>query len=158
MTRVYLAARYSRLEEMNQYAEQLRALGYTVDARWLLGSHQLHEGAEEVEAATESISMQGQLFAQDDLDDLEVSNIVICFTEKPRSPESNSRGGRHVELGLALMWNHIRSNYLSTVLPRRYMPLKEILIVGPRENIFYCLPEIKRQFNTWSECYAYLKP
>ena len=44
--RIYLAARYSRLDELNLYAQDLRSVGHTVDAKWLSGSHQLHEGAD----------------------------------------------------------------------------------------------------------------
>ena len=41
---IYLAARYSRLEELQGYAVDLRAIGHRVEARWLLGDHQIHEG------------------------------------------------------------------------------------------------------------------
>ena len=46
-----LAARYSRLQELNLYAGELRAIGHTVDPKWLLGDHHVHEGADKVEAA-----------------------------------------------------------------------------------------------------------
>lgn len=36
-TKVYLAARYSRREELCRYREELTALGYVVQARWLNG-------------------------------------------------------------------------------------------------------------------------
>jgi len=45
---------------------------------------------------------------------------VITFTETPRS--SNSRGGRHVEFGIALGMR------------------KRAVVIGPRENVFHCLP------------------
>ncbi len=35
--RIYLAARYGRIEELRGYAEELRAMGYVVEARWLDG-------------------------------------------------------------------------------------------------------------------------
>ena len=44
--RIYLAARYSRLEELTGYADDLRAIGHRVEARWLLGSQQIHEGGQ----------------------------------------------------------------------------------------------------------------
>ena len=35
--KIYLAARYSRIEELNVYAQELRDMGYEVTSRWLLG-------------------------------------------------------------------------------------------------------------------------
>jgi len=39
--KIYLAARYSRREELAAYRTELEALGHTVQARWLNGEHQL---------------------------------------------------------------------------------------------------------------------
>lgn len=136
MPLVYLAARYTRLEEMNGYAEDLRRqLGYRVEARWLKGEHQVHDGALAVESATDDIPDVGRLFAEDDLADLLAARIVICFTEPPRS--NNSRGGRHVGFGIALTAG------------------KRIFVVGPRENVFYCLPSVRR-FDDWGTARAVL--
>ena len=133
MTLIYLAARYSRLDELNRYARQLRALGHRVEARWLLGAHQIHDGVLAVETAEDEVPPQGALFAQDDFEDLHAAGLVICFTEPPRS--NASRGGRHVEFGIALGLG------------------KPCWLVGPRENVFYCLPQVRR-FRTWEECKA----
>ena len=54
-TRFYLAARYSRIYELNSYADELRELGHVVAVRWLLGEHQIHDGALEVEAAEDDM-------------------------------------------------------------------------------------------------------
>ena len=129
--KIYLAARYSRIDELNVYKQQLEAKGYTVTSRWLLGGHQ----AEEVETqqnidGTGDYPNVGGLFAQEDLADLRAADLVISFTERPRS--NHSRGGRHVEFGLALAWG------------------KRLIIVGPRENVFYCLPEVV-QYSTWPD-------
>ena len=102
--KIYLAARYSRIDEINEYADQLRKAGYQVDARWLLGNHQIHEGVDKVEGATVSVPMEGQSFALDDVADLQDAEVVISFTEPPRS--TSSRGGRHVEFGMALARIH----------------------------------------------------
>ena len=67
---IYLAARYSRLDELSSYAADLRALGHTVEARWLLGNQQLHEGADYVEAAIVSVPLAGRPFARDDYEDV----------------------------------------------------------------------------------------
>ena len=126
--RVYLAARYSRLGELNGYAKQLRDTGHTVNARWLLGDHQIHEGNGLVQAPSVSVPMCAQRFAIDDFEDVRSADAVVCFTEPARS--TTTRGGRHVEAGLALAWGKI------------------VVIVGPRENIFYTLPQIS-QFDEW---------
>jgi nucleoside 2-deoxyribosyltransferase len=111
---VYMAARYSRRLELCGYAAHLESLGHTVTSRWLLGNHQaendqLHRGAD------------AEQFAREDLDDLEAAEIVVAFSEAPRT--SSSRGGRHVEFGYALALG------------------KPICVVGPRENVFACLVE-----------------
>jgi hypothetical protein len=43
MSRVYLAARYSRREELCRYADDLRAIGHTITSRWLDGNHQVDD-------------------------------------------------------------------------------------------------------------------
>ncbi|MDP2652579.1 MAG: nucleoside 2-deoxyribosyltransferase [Candidatus Omnitrophota bacterium] len=126
---IYLAARYSRREELLAYKADLEAIGHTVPARWLLGEHQVHDGALEVEAATESMPDVARLFAEDDVADLQAADLLIAFSEPPRA-SGNSRGGRHVEFGMALAWG------------------KPIIIVGPAENVFHTLPQIRR-WESW---------
>src|SRR3990167_6344379 len=125
---IYLAARYSRREELLSYKADLEAAGHTVPARWLLGEHQAHDGALEVEAATESMPAVARLFAEEDVEDLRAADLLIAFSEPPRS--GNSRGGRHVEFGMALAWG------------------KPIIVVGPAENVFHTLPVVRR-WPTW---------
>ena len=38
--KIYLAAKYSRMEELREYRNQLIALGHTVTSRWLDGNHE----------------------------------------------------------------------------------------------------------------------
>jgi hypothetical protein len=137
--RYYLAARYQRLEEINQYAKDLRELGHTVDCRWLTGSHQLHPGADKIDqwhGSNPETPMSAQPFAKDDVDDIAKSNALIAFTEAPYSEKG--RGGRHVEFGIALASG------------------KEIIIIGPRENVFHCLPTVK-QYAKWEDFIFKLK-
>lgn len=68
--------------------------------------------------------------ARMDLDDVRSASVCIAFTESPG--QAQGRGGRHTELGIALA-----------------MGLRVILI-GPREHVFHCLPDIE-QFDTWEE-------
>lgn len=85
--RVYLAARYSRNPEMRQYAEDLRTLGYDVQAEWITGAH---------DSATDEAA------ALIDYREVAAADLVISFTEPPGPVNGRGRGGRHVEFGLAL--------------------------------------------------------
>jgi hypothetical protein len=102
--RVYLAARYSRREEMELVASRLADHGIGVTSRWIRG---LHDG------------LPADVCANDDVEDVIESSVVIAFTEPEGSP--HSRGGRHVEAGMALAY------------------CKPLIVVGPEENIFYSL-------------------
>ena len=122
---VYLAARYSRRLEVISYREELEEWGYAVQARWLSGDHQLEDnGAPVGETANQS------------LEDVNVADIVILFTEPPRS--KRNRGGRHVAFGMALANN------------------ARVIVVGYRENIFHWLPCVEF-YPTWAAASAVLK-
>jgi hypothetical protein len=139
MSRIYLAARYSRREELCGYRAELEALGHTVTSRWLNGSHQISdlgvplgddgEALFEGDANTERAARLRQHFATEDISDVTNAQIVMSFTEVPRSGQS--RGGRHVEFGVALALD------------------KVLIVVGPRENVFHWLPEVE-QHDTWA--------
>ena len=120
---VYLAARYSRRLEMVGVTRDLEREGYVVTSRWIGGKHQATE-IETVESAVKSIpSEEGRKFAREDVVDVLEADLLIAFTEEPRS--SNSRGGRHVEFGMA------------------WALRKPILVVGPRENVFHTLKNVR---------------
>lgn len=130
MTSYYLAARYSRRDEMLGVRDVLETFGHTVTSRWINGGHQ---------AAPDDVDAMAR-FATDDIEDLKAAERVLVFTETPREPHTN-RGGRHVELGIA------------------YALGKHVLIVGPYENAFTtlcrrvpswraCVAEILRQSDT----------
>jgi hypothetical protein len=132
--RFYLASRYTRLEELRSYRSQLNhifgGLGWSVQSRWLDGAHQWDGKMLEVAQAYENpdglgatIPPEAARFALDDWEDVNAADIVINFTEAPRTV-STSRGGRHVELGIALGLG------------------KTVIVVGHRENIFHLLPEV----------------
>lgn len=129
---IYLAARYSRREELLRYAATLdhifASMDWKVQATWLQGSHQW-DGAGEAQAA-ETIPPEALRFAEDDWRDVCDAEVVICFTEEPRS--TNSRGGRHVEFGIALGMG------------------KRVFVVGHRENVFCLLPQVTF-VPTWSD-------
>ena len=144
--KIYLAARYSRREELVGYRTQLEKLGHVVQARWLNGGHQLSDkgtpigenGEALVEDGDNSTNPEAGLrsaelrtkFAIDDWEDVNAAECVISFTEPPRSKAN--RGGRHVEFGIAL----------ANKTP--------VIVVGHRENIFHWLPAVEF-FPTWDE-------
>lgn len=136
MEQIYLAGSFSRLDKIKGHAQELREKGYMVDCRWLQGLHQVHQGAEKVESTKDSMPPEALLFAKDDIEDLQKADTIICFTERPNSPRS--RGGRHVEFGLALAWK------------------KEIFCIGPCENIFYVLPQVT-VYKDWESFYQRLR-
>jgi hypothetical protein len=140
--RVYLAARYSRREELCIYRSWLIAAGATVTSRWLDGDHQITDGqllgadnvaAIEGDSQHEAAVALRRRFALEDWDDLKRADLVVSFTEPPRS--NASRGGRHVEFGAAVAWD-IRC-----------------MVVGPRENVFHCLPGVE-VYDDWLTCSA----
>jgi len=148
--KIYLAARYSRREELCAYRSELLSMGFSVQARWLDGEHQIandgtpigEQGESLVEGALRSGEVLSQneqtqraaalqsKFADDDFSDVISADLVISFTEPPRS--SANRGGRHVEFGIALAKG------------------SKVIVVGHRENIFHWLPMVEF-YKTWEE-------
>lgn len=115
----YLAARFGRREELCGYAESLKHKGYGVTSRWLT-QHQ------KADLNVISYSPQErQMFALHDYEDVLRANRLIAFTEDPaENVPGGRRGGRHVELGIALTAG------------------KHVYVVGHKENVFCHLPSI----------------
>lgn len=145
--KLYFAARYSRRIELCGYRRELDELGYCVTSRWLNGAHQVDdagqpigdEGERLVEGREDERRLARELrnrFAVEDVEDVRQADILVAFTEQPRSVAS--RGGRHVEFGLALALG------------------KRMWIVGPRENLFHWGYD-SIQFPEWFDCYVHLK-
>ncbi len=155
--RIYLAARYSRRLELCGYRSQLQEAGHEVPAVWLNGEHQIGTDGNPIgesgESLVEKCLRPGERLSQEDMSeraaalrtkfaredflDVVMCDVLIAFTEAPRS--SSSRGGRHVEFGIALGLK------------------KPVWIVGPRENIFHWLEDV-RHFHDWESCLEFLKP
>lgn len=114
--RIYLAGRYGRRQELAGCAARLRGLGHVVTSRWLEGNHEMLDESPDHEAHRQ--------FALDDRDDLRSATTLVAFTESPGHIPNRARGGRHVELGMALE-RHMR-----------------VFVVGHRENVFCHLPEV----------------
>lgn len=118
--RIYLAARYSRNEEMRGVRDLLTVLGHEVGARWI----DCHGGKYPGSFTPQQLNGDPEYcagVAADDLQDLTRADTVISFT----FPESGGKGGRHVEFGLALALG------------------KRVILCGPRENVFHTLPEVE---------------
>ena len=110
--RYYLAARFSRKDELAGYAQIIEDHGDTVTSRWLTGAH---------DPLSERQLTHQELrdFAFDDLDDIGEASCFVLFTEAKGAGYMS--GGRMVEFGYAL---NMGNKYLSTI------------VVGPQENIF----------------------
>lgn len=143
--RIYLAARYSRRAELCRYRLELQQMGHWVEARWLDGNHQLDDSGKPIGNTGENLVEDGDSrraaelrakFARDDFEDVTRAELVVNFTEPPRS--SANRGGRHVEFGIALALG-IR-----------------VIVVGYRENIFHWVPEVEF-YQSWEEARAVCK-
>ena len=131
--KIYLASRYSRFPEMQQYAKNLDALGHRVTSRWILGDHDLRAHGQ-----SEAPHYMA-LWAQEDWEDLVAAETVISFTEGPREVLGRARGGRHVEFGMALALQ------------------KRCIIISFREHVFHWLPHVER-YETWTDALIALTP
>ena len=113
--KLYLAARFSRQLELRKYADELRSNGIIVTSRWL-GQHD--------ESTYEELTPEGcQKCGEHDVEDVLAADGIVSFTE-PNGIPNTSRGGRHVELGIAIGAG------------------KKLYAIGPRENVFHWLPSI----------------
>jgi len=138
MQKVYLAARYSRREEIAKYKKDLEFQGYEVTSRWLLGDHQIDASGKPISDTGENLVENGEgeeaaklraHFAIEDVEDVRAADTIILFTEEPYSIAS--RGGRHVEFGIAI---------------ERGMNL---IVIGPYEHVFTWLPGVE-QYDDWA--------
>lgn len=125
MTAYYLAARFSRHDEMRGVRDVLQGVGHTVTSRWI----DLHGGDQLESAAAEQLNTDPDSvadFGLHDLEDIAAADVVVSFT----SADGGGKGGRHVEFGYALGIG------------------KHVVIVGPRENIFHTHPDVE-WYPTW---------
>ncbi len=115
---IYIAARFSKRPEANALAQRLKALGHTITSRWVKpdSDHVTPTGLSEQAADAER-----QRFAEEDLADVQDCDMLVALMEEPRS---NSRGGRHVEFGIAVGLD------------------KALVVIGPRETVFHHLPGV----------------
>jgi len=78
-------------------------------------------------------SVRNELIADRDWRDIGKATVFVFFSE----PLNCRSGGKHVEMGMA------------------YALGLEVVLVGPRGNVFHFLPGV-RQYYTWGEAKTYL--
>lgn len=120
--KIYLAARYSRHDEMRGVRDVLNAMGHEVTSRWI-DCHADVTGDFTSSFTPEFLNAHpsecGRIAAHD-IEDLDAADMVISFT----SPDGGGKGGRHVEFGYGLALG------------------KRMVLVGPREHVFHTLPQV----------------
>ena len=118
------------------YKRLLEDRGHSVTSRWLLGGHQWNGAASSVwsdaQEAAGIIPPAAVRFAQDDIEDIDESDVLIAFPDEPRKP-STSRGGMNVEFGYALGTK------------------KRILTVGWQQNVFHILPCVEGHYDDFAQ-------
>ena len=114
--RVYLAARFSRKNEIAKLVPTFGKYGISVGSRWL------HETASPDVTLSDFTPEDLRDIAEVDLEDIEMCDVFVFFSEDPLI--ETPRGGRHVEFGFALAFG------------------KRIAVIGPQENIFHYLPQV----------------
>jgi nucleoside 2-deoxyribosyltransferase len=126
--KVYLAASFSRKNEIVDKSKQLSDIGIGVTSTWPW----------EEAAPNSSLADVGDEYlifnGLKDIADIDAADGVILFTQDPTT--SFLRGGRMHEFGYA----HGKG--------------KRLIVCGPKENIFHYLPCVE-MFSTWEELLEY---
>ncbi len=116
--RCYVGGPYSWREKIREFIVELETLGIESTTSWIYETAALNATLDQF------TDEENQKTAEVDIEDIKRANVVVVFTIDPLGPPK-PRGGRHWETGYA------------------YALGKEIVLVGPMENIFSYLPEIK---------------
>jgi nucleoside 2-deoxyribosyltransferase len=120
----YLAAGFSRKDEIAGKTRQLQSLKIGVTSTWPWEDAAPHSTLDSV--GDEYLILNGRK----DLGEIKAADGVILFTQDPTKPFV--RGGRMHEFGYAQGLG------------------KRLIVCGPRENIFHYLPEVE-VVATWEE-------
>jgi hypothetical protein len=122
--KVYISARFDRLDEMRDHAAKIAAAGHQVVCRWLRDDHQPAPTPHLPPGTGLHPDDPNDSWAADDIADVRSCDVLVAFTEPPMV--GPMRGGRHVELGAALTLG------------------KRIIVVPFRENVFCWLPQVEQ--------------
>lgn len=120
----YLAAQFSWKDSIAAKKKQLEQLGFKVTSTWT------DEVADPKCSLKDFSGDYHKEMADRDLREINEADVLVAFSVDPDT--LTRRGGRHVEFGYALGKG------------------KSVVVVGPRENIFHHLPNVK-QFDSWDE-------
>ncbi len=123
--KIYLAARWSLRSEVEACAKQLDAIGIKVTSRWLTDPD--HRLAEQPDAQAFNVKLAGN-----DCYDVKEADALIYFAP------GGSRGGSHVEFGMALALE------------------KRLFWVGDRSHVFSWLHRVE-VFPDWGQLLCYLR-
>lgn len=115
----YIGARYGRKDEALELAIQLERLGHEITSTWIR--------QEEDEMGYTAEEGTTQQMAIKDVEEIGDAEAFIALSELESNPWG--RGGRHVEFGVAVAGH------------------KELIVIGPLENIFHYLPDITQYTN-----------
>jgi nucleoside 2-deoxyribosyltransferase len=126
--RLYLAAQFSRRDELRNYGDELQKIGIDITSGWV---YEPSSG----EAMGDNAAHTRQI-ADRDIRDIDRCNWLLLFTNGPET--RIVRGAHHFEAGYA------------------YGRGIRVITVGPRDNVFHYLPCI-RNFPTWEDAFEYLK-
>jgi hypothetical protein len=129
MIKIYLASRYSRRSEMEEYARSLQDLGLEVTSQWVFGERSILDNPADAKQ-----------FATMDRTDILRSDLIINFAEAKEV--DYPRGSRHTEFGMAY-----QAGKVCYVVGRWGMEL---------ENIFHNLEGVVI-FENWGTLYAHLE-
>ena len=124
--KIYLAARYSRADEMCGVRDVLHEMGYIVTSRWIDCHNGMYPDSFTVDQLNEAPGCCAGV-AKDDIEDLVAADTVISFSS---GDGKDGKGGRHVEFGMAIVLG------------------KRVILVGPREHVFHTLPQVV-QLDNW---------
>ena len=111
--KVALSSKFSRRDEMQVVARWLQSLGYVITSRWL-------EAKADDSDLTAAEAAQAAVM---DVEDVLGADVLVAFSERPLSRD-DVRGGRHVELGVALAVG------------------KPVVLVGKPEHVFHSHPGV----------------
>lgn len=115
--KLYLAASFRAQHRMLEFAEYLAGRGYEVTSRWI---YQKEGEALELHSIKDHPD-ELVPFAIRDMQDIDAADVVVVF-----SWVDSTTGGFHTEFGYALG------------------KVKPLVVVGPRLNVFHCLPQVKQ--------------
>jgi nucleoside 2-deoxyribosyltransferase len=113
--KIYLAAPFSHKDVLREHAKVLRKAGHEVTSGWLMERINPKKDIEEGE--------NYRKHAERDIKDINRSDLFVIFNVNPK--HWIKRGGKHFEAGYA------------------YAKGIPIEVIGPNENIFYFLRDIK---------------